>query len=211
VQTLLVQISTAVARDALADTEVGRATDDLKKHTEAIEDPEIQAQRVKDAKDVLDDLLRRHKEDVFTAEILQQNADEISRIFASIHTPNEFDLRVDKSGLHIVRRQGDCHVDLNEMSSGQRAAYALSLFLAMNARLPTGPKVMLFDDPIAHADDINVLSFLDYLRELALTEMRQIFFATADAKLAGLFRHKFRFLGDRQFREISLRREVWCP
>ena len=89
------------------------------------------------------------------------------------------------------------------MSSGQRAAYALSLFLAMNSHLVNGPRVLLFDDPVAHIDDMNALSFIDQLRDLAIKESRQIFFATADNKLAGLFRQKFRFLGE-DFHEIKL-------
>lgn len=66
--------------------------------------------------------------------------------------------------------------------------------------------MLLFDDPIAHVDDMNVLSFLDHLRDIAIKGTRQIFFATADNKLAGLFRQKFRFLGSEDFREIPLTR-----
>ena len=76
----------------------------------------------------------------------------------------------------------------------------------MNARLTTGPRVIIFDDPVAHVDDINTLSFLDHLREIALGGERQIFFATADSKLAGLFARKFRFMGER-FKQIELARE----
>ena len=92
------------------------------------------------------------------------------------------------------------------MSSGQRAAYALSLFFAMNERLRSGPKVLLLDDPVAHVDDINTLSLLDHLRYLALSDERQIFFATADSKIGALFGRKFRFLGD-GFVQIELARE----
>jgi len=67
------------------------------------------------------------------------------------------------------------------------------------------PPVLLFDDPVAHIDDFNSLSFLDYLRDVALAGNRQIFYATADAKLAGLFEHKFSFLGEK-FRRIDLSR-----
>ena len=77
----------------------------------------------------------------------------------------------------------------------------------MNTRLQSGPPVLLFDDPVAHVDDINVLSFLDHLRALAIDGTRQIFFATADSKLAGLFRQKFLFLELSAFREIQLTRD----
>jgi len=71
-------------------------------------------------------------------------------------------------------------------------------------QLITGPPVILIDDPVAHIDDLNCLSFLDYLREIALTGRRQIFFATADDKLATLFERKFDFMGPEAFRRFNL-------
>ena len=66
---------------------------------------------------------------------------------------------------------------------------------------------LIFDDPIAHIDDLNILSFLDSLRELVISGNRQMFFATANAKVANLFARKFDFLGD-SFREITLDRTL---
>jgi hypothetical protein len=65
--------------------------------------------------------------------------------------------------------------------------------------------------PAAHVDDLNVLSFLNYLREVALTGSRQIFFATANDKLATLFERKFDFLGPKGFRRFNLSREIRDP
>jgi chromosome segregation protein len=65
---------------------------------------------------------------------------------------------------------------------------------------------MLIDDPIAHIDDFNALSFLDYLRTLAIDRNRQIFFATANDKIAALFERKFDFLGE-DFQRFNLTRE----
>ena len=70
------------------------------------------------------------------------------------------------------------------------------------------PPVVLIDDPIAHVDDLNSLSFLDYLREVAITGRRQIFFATANDKLATLFERKFDFLGSKEFRRFNLSRKI---
>lgn len=66
--------------------------------------------------------------------------------------------------------------------------------------------MVLIDDPVAHVDDLNALSFLDYLRDLAVTSKKQVFFATADARVAALFTRKFGFLGD-DFKRIDLARE----
>ena len=71
----------------------------------------------------------------------------------------------------------------------------------------SAPPIMLIDDPIAHVDDLNSLSFLDYLRELVLTGNRQVVFATASEKLAALFERKFDFLGPDDFRRYDLHRQ----
>ena len=97
---------------------------------------------------------------------------------------------------------------LSEISTGQRAALVLSIFLAQNAQLTVAPPVILIDDPIAHVDDLNSLSFLDYLREIVLKGRRQVFFSTANDKLATLIERKFDFLGSDGFRRIDLRREM---
>jgi len=54
-------------------------------------------------------------------------------------------------------------------------------------------------------DDLNTLSFLDTLRELIVAGDRQLFFATANARIANLVARKFDFLGE-QFKRISLTR-----
>jgi exonuclease SbcC len=48
-------------------------------------------------------------------------------------------------------------------------------------------------------------ALLDSLRELVINGNRQMFFATANAKVANLFARKFDFLGD-SFRDITLDR-----
>lgn len=48
--------------------------------------------------------------------------------------------------------------------------------------------------------------FLDFLREYVLVEKRQVFFATANGKMASLFMKKFDFLGD-DFKSVQLARD----
>lgn len=204
-QQLVARITTAVAQESANDTELDKETKVVADLTARIEECGTKIRRLVDAEGVLDTLTQQSSGGVLTSKILAENAQEIARTFASIHMPNEFELKADSGALTIVRRQTDSKVELDQMSTGQRAAFALSLFLAMNGRLSSGPPVLIFDDPVAHVDDINVLSFLDHLRHLAIHGSRQIFFATADTKLAGLFRHKFRFLGD-DFKELFLSR-----
>ena len=136
---------------------------------------------------------------------LKENRTAIETIFSQIHSPAEF-RGLGSNWSTLIRKEDGKKAELTEISSGQRAAFALSVFFAQNAKLKVAPPVVLIDDPIAHIDDMNSLSFLDYLREVALRGQRQIFFATADDKLAALFEHKFDFLGPDKFCRFNLTR-----
>ena len=146
------------------------------------------------------DSLERALEDA-----LNHNRDGIQKIFSRIHAPAEF-VSLGKKATTLVRESGE-EVDLRQVSTGQRAAFALSVFLAQNGVLVGAPPVMLIDDPVAHTDDLNSLAFLDYLRDVVLQGNRQIFFATADHGLATLFTRKFDFLGPEDFRRFDLYRD----
>jgi DNA repair exonuclease SbcCD ATPase subunit len=135
---------------------------------------------------------------------LEQNRSSIELIFARIHSPDEFAGL--GSAFSTLRRRNGEEARLTEVSTGQRAALALSIFLSQNSQLAGAPPVILIDDPIAHIDDLNCLSFLDYLRDIAIEGKRQIFFATANDKIATLFERKFDFLGE-QFCKIQLERD----
>jgi exonuclease SbcC len=162
--------------------------------------------RLQRAFDTLSKLKKNHSlQDEMNAALLQ-NRRSIETIFSQIHAPVEFSGLSDKFPL-LRRKNNDEDAKLTEISTGQRAAYALSIFLAQNSQLTTAPPVMLIDDPIAHVDDLNALSFLDYLREVAVRGKRQIFFATANDKLATLIERKFDFLGG-DFKKIALNRGV---
>lgn len=204
-QQLVAKVATAIAQESANNASLDKEAKAVATLTTKIDGCDTKIKNLVDAEHVLEKLTQESSGGELTNQILAENAQEIARTFASIHMPNEFELKVELGSLVVIRHQTGSKVELNQMSTGQRTAFALSLFLAMNGRLRSGPPVLLFDDPVAHVDDINVLSFLDHLRHLAITGSRQIFFATADTKLAGLFRHKFRFLGE-EFKELSLSR-----
>ncbi len=203
-QDVAVRLRTALARESKDSDEITAESKALADAAAEIAGLQVKRARVDGADAVIQELLSHHSERALAETVLRENAVRIATTFAKIHAPNEFEVRTE-DGFKVFRR-GSGAVGLEEMSSGQRAAYALSLFLAMNERLRTGPKVILFDDPVAHVDDINILSLFDHLRDIALTGQRQIFFATADAKIAGLFGRKFRFLGE-DFKQIELTRD----
>lgn len=166
-------------------------------------------QRFAAAQAVLEDLLKNHSLTAATEAALQDNRVGIEAIFKRIHAPNEFGILKGlgdaSKTIQLIRKSTDTGVSLNQISTGQRAAFALSVFLAQNARLKAAaPPVMLIDDPIAHIDDLNALTFIDYLREIVLASKRQLFFATSDEKLASLIERKFDFLGKAEFRRFDL-------
>jgi len=161
--------------------------------------------RFKEAENVLTNIRSEHSLAGGMEEALRQNRSAIEAIFERIHSPAEFS-GLGNSLTTLIRKNGGTNATLQQISTGQRAAFALSLFLAQNAQLRSAPPLVLIDDPIAHVDDLNCLSFLDYLREIVVTGDRQIVFATANEKLAMLFQRKFEFLGEPEVRRHDLLR-----
>jgi len=211
---LVVSANAVSAVAANLQTSLGQERQDRKVHadlekrrkqlTSQTSQHRARLKRLRRAFDTLTNLKKNHSlQDEMNAALLQ-NRKSIETIFSQIHSPVEFSGLSDKFPL-LRRKNSDADAKLTEISTGQRAAYALSIFLAQNSQLTSAPPVMLIDDPIAHVDDLNALSFLDYLREVAVRGKRQIFFATANDKLATLIERKFDFLGS-DFKKISLHR-----
>jgi len=156
----------------------------------------------------IQDIFVNNGKEKYLKEFIRQNKKEIAKIFKIIHSPEEFENIDFNKDSHITlqRIESSKYEELNKISSGQRSALSLSVFLALNKKLRHGPPYLLFDDPISFIDDLNVLSFVDYLREIVLNSEKQIFFATANEDLAFLFTQKFYFLGDSEFKKFELKR-----
>ncbi|MBZ0246436.1 MAG: hypothetical protein K8H85_10845, partial [Cyclobacteriaceae bacterium] len=166
--------------------------------------------RVQDGLDVIEKILDQDEKNKVLEVFFESNEQQIQDIFKRIHAPRELDkvlfLTQENNVIKIQRTNGK-NSNIDEISSGQRSALALSVFLALNKKLKNGPNLLLFDDPVAFVDDLNVLSFLDYLREIVINEDRQVFFATANQKLAGFFDKKFGFLKpSNAFKSFTLQR-----
>ncbi|MCF5544455.1 AAA family ATPase [Pseudomonas salomonii] len=163
-----------------------------------------QAENYQTAKQTLELLREECSLEQATQESLGTISTQINEIFSRIHAPNEYEY-VGQGEVLLQTSASHEKRTLEQISTGQRAAFALSIFLSMNRNATKAPPVLLIDDPIAHIDDLNALSFLDYLRDLAVNSNRQIFFATADTRIASLFARKFGFLGE-SFQTIQLAR-----
>ncbi len=130
----------------------------------------------------------------YNQDFLAENIGEISDRFISLHSPKEFDKLGLKDGKVIAYRRGTKKfIPIHQMSAGQRTAVVLSVFFTMNLRMPTAPKFLLLDEPIANMDDLNIVGLLDFLRELTISKGVQIFFTTANPTVAALFKRKFSF------------------
>jgi DNA repair exonuclease SbcCD ATPase subunit len=154
--------------------------------------------RMGKAKVALDEIVNVNNRENYLREFFADNKQSILDVFRALHLPNEFDdIRFESSdAIKLKVKNSNEFRDLSEISTGQKSAFILSLFLTLNNNLQSGPPLIIFDDPIAYVDDINTLSFLDFLRDRAIMTNRQIFFATANSKLANLFQQKFDFLGE---------------
>lgn len=158
------------------------------------------------AQNLLGDLIANASLENATHKALRAIGGQINEVFSRIHSPKEYEY-VGNSDVLLRSCETQEARTLAQVSTGQRAAFALSIFLARNRTATNAPPILLIDDPIAHIDDLNALSFLDYLRDLAVSSKRQIFFATADTRVASLVSKKFSFLGD-EFQTIALTREA---
>ncbi|MCW7512127.1 hypothetical protein [Leptospira levettii] len=165
--------------------------------------------KILNALDTIEDILNNYNVSVALKDFLENNKEEIQEIFSRIHSPKEFssiEFNNKSRTIELIRERDAKAVNVNAISTGQRSALALSIFIALNKKLINGPDVIMFDDPVAYTDDLNILSFLDYLRKMLIYEDKQIFFATANSKVANLFEKKFGFLGSGNFRKFQFNR-----
>jgi chromosome segregation protein len=196
----------AATHEQSASTDISTLTDRIAEFDNAVRTLLLKHMNFRAAGEALAALATELSLDMTTKKSLDAIGEEINSAFVRIHSPNEYEYVGD--GEVLLRSRESKEVwSLDRVSTGQRSAFALSVFLALNRTAANAPPVVLIDDPVAHVDDLNALSFLDYLRDLAVHSKRQIFFATADTRIASLFARKFGFLGN-DFKTISLVRDV---
>lgn len=149
--------------------------------------------------------LNDNSEDLILEDFFKDNLKEIKDIFKTIHSPKEFS-HIEYKENKLILFKDKKAFEISQISTGQRAALVLSIFISLNRKLKNGPQILIFDDPVTFIDDFNALSFLDFLRYFIVKEKKQIFFATANKKFSTLFKKKFEFLGEKEFKEFQLER-----
>lgn len=185
--------------------ELQRVTKELEDAKSFITENTFKYTRLEKAVKVLQELKSNDGESVL-ADYFDKNLKEIKDIFKAIHAPQEFtDLKFENKRLVLYKNEGNKY-SVNQISTGQRAALVISIFISLNRKLKNGPNIIIFDDPVTFIDDFNALSFLDFIRYFIVKENKQIFFATANKKFSTLFKKKFEFLGEGFFKEFELKR-----
>ena len=192
---LIAEFSSSLSADSTRISSIRELTNRLGVAATQLEELKVAEERLRNAHNVLEAIISKDSKQQALRDFISANRTAINDIFVRIHAPKEFE-GLSETGLTLIRKYTKKPASLSELSTGQRAAIALSTFFALNANTTNAPPVILIDDPIAHVDDLNALSFLDFLRDQSVSKQRQVFFATADRKVASLFRQKFAFLGD---------------
>ncbi len=196
------QLLSSIATERSRQTALSGLEREQQAHEQAGSEISRRLQRADAAVGALGEILRKYDLESEVGRFIEANRTEISEILRAIHAPREFrgiaPLELSETGVQIrLQREGPSNssVELSQISTGQRTALALAIFFTLNARVRLAPPIIMMDDPVAHVDDLNMLALLDYLRETAISGRRQIFFATANDKLAGIFEQKFTPLG----------------
>lgn len=197
----------AEATESGTREDLTRKSDELQRTVVQVKDEVSKREHLTRAQDVLSRIKVDYSLEHATRDALGSIREQVSYIFERIHSPSEYELGDFYGDSILVTRGEKLPRGTNQVSTGQRAALALSVFLALNQSAERAPPILLIDDPVAHVDDLNALSFFDYLRDLAVSERKQIFFATADRRVAALFQKKFEFLGEHRYRQILLSRQ----
>jgi exonuclease SbcC len=124
-------------------------------------------------------------------EFVRQHMSVITTLFKAFQRPYDFkSVKLVDGKVKVIRRNEERPVEIIQMSSGQRAALALAIFVTNNLAHDSAPPLMMLDEPFAHLDDVNTISFFNLLIELATREERQIMFATANEDIATLLDRK---------------------
>lgn len=162
---------------------------------------DTKAEKIDRLKDRIEQLevARKHLWETFVGveksldKVLGEYTEIVTILFKVFQRPYDFkrvELTDDNKELQVVRRESGEVVGIDEMSSGQRTALVLAIFVTNNLAHDSAPPLMLLDEPFAHLDELNTLSFFNLVIELAVRGDRQIIFATANDNLASLLERK---------------------
>ena len=191
------------AADAAESKPASELSDEIASKTEEIDNLRSHIKQLEETRDHLWEVFAGVEESL--DEVLGEYTEIITILFKVFQRPYDFkrvELTDDNEELQVVRRESGEVVGIDEMSSGQRTALVLAIFVTNNLAHDSAPPLMLLDEPFAHLDELNTLSFFNLVIELAVRGDRQIIFATANDNLASLLERK---VGETQaFERVNL-------
>jgi hypothetical protein len=128
------------------------------------------------------------------------NEFHVSDIYEKIEPHNElnkiechFEIENDKPMLRIevIDRQGNSYIPEWYFSTAQLNVIAFSLFLGRALYVQKSVlKSVFIDDPIGHFDDMNIVAFVDLLRNLITNTDRQFIISTHEERVYNLIKRK---------------------
>jgi exonuclease SbcC len=193
-------------KDTVVVESVAQINEDIKSTRRDLQMYEAEKQRYEDGIDRLNTVFERAGGDEELTAYVREHMAAITTLFQAFQRPYQFErvLLDDNDEVRVIRRDGEEPEPISDMSSGQRAALALAIFVTNNLTHGHAPPVLLLDEPFAHLDDINTISFFNLLIELATRgsdeQNHQVIFATANKDIADLLKRK---IGDSpKFRRV---------
>jgi exonuclease SbcC len=198
-----IEFAVEEAADAAESKPASKLSDEIETKTEEIDDLNNYIDQLEEVRNHLWETFAGVEESL--DEVLREYTQIVTILFKVFQRPYDFkrvELTDDNEELQVVRRESGEVVGIDEMSSGQRTALVLAIFVTNNLAHDSAPPLMLLDEPFAHLDELNTLSFFNLVIELAVRGDRQIIFATANDNLASLLERK---VGETQaFERVNL-------
>ncbi|WP_273836914.1 chromosome segregation protein SMC [Halococcus sp. PRR34] len=199
----MLEFAVEEATDAAVPKPAPELSDEIEAKADEIDRLKDDIERLEEARDYLKETFTGVEESL--GEVLGEYTEIVTTLFKVFQRPYDFkrvELTDENEELQVVRRQNGEVVGIDKMSSGQRTALVLAIFVTNNLAHDSAPPLMLLDEPFAHLDDLNTLSFFNLVIELAVRGDRQIMFATANDNLASLLERK---VGETEaFERVSL-------
>jgi len=187
----MLEFAVEEAVDSAVSKPVSKLSDEIDTKMDESDRLKDRIERLKETRDHLRETFAGVEESL--DEVLGEYTEIVTTLFKVFQRPYDFnrvELTDDNEKLQVVRRESGEVVGIDEMSSGQRTALVLAIFVTNNLAHDSAPPLMLLDEPFAHLDELNTLSFFNLVIELAVRGDRQIVFATANDNLASLLERK---------------------
>jgi exonuclease SbcC len=186
-----IEFAVEEAADAAVSKPASKLSDEIDTKTGEIDRLKDRIEQLEETRDHLRETFAGVEESL--DEVLGEYTEIVTILFKVFQRPYDFErveLTDNNEELQVVRRENGEVVGIDEMSSGQRTALVLAIFVTNNLAHDSAPPLMLLDEPFAHLDELNTLSFFNLVIELAVRGDRQIMFATANDNLASLLERK---------------------